>query len=306
MFKRVSHQPVFMPKPTSLWETYNVFNPAVIYEQGLFKMWYRAQGLDWISRIGYAVSDDGIHWNRMDQPVFDISDGLDSRGLEDPRVVKLNDTYYMCYTAYGSEVVEGANPTHDSGGIMPMIAKSENGIQWEKIGPVITGEDNKDHLLFPRQIGGRYALLHRRWPNIWLAYSEDMINWPEEWMAPIYGPRSEGEGWDVKSVGSNGTPIETEHGWLQINHGYNDDHIYRMGLALLDLDDPTKVIRRSTGFVFSPKELWEIRGDVPNVVFSCANPVVGDTVYLFYAGGDHAIGLAKCKLDDLIDFVLTN
>jgi len=306
MFKRVSHQPVFLPNPTSSWETYNVFNPAVTYERGLFKMWYRAQGLDWISRIGYAVSGDGIHWNRMEKPVFDISDGYDSRGLEDPRVVKLDGTYYMCYTAYGSEVVEGGIPTHYSGGIMPMIARSDNGIQWEKIGPITTGENNKDHLLFPRKIGGRYALLHRRWPDIWLAYSEDMVNWPEEWMAPIYGPRAEGEGWDVKSVGSNGTPIETEQGWLQINHGYDYDRVYHMGVALLDLEDPTKVIRRSTGFVFGPKELWEIRGDVPNVVFSCANPVVGDTVYLFYAGGDHAIGLATCKLDDLVDFALNN
>jgi predicted GH43/DUF377 family glycosyl hydrolase len=304
MFNRVSHQPVFLPDPTSDWETYNVFNPGVIYDEGLFKMWYRAQGLDWISRIGFAISEDGVHWNRMKLPVMDISSGLDSRGLEDPRVVKLEGTYYMCYTAYGSEVVDGAVPTHLQGGIMPMIAKSENGYHWEKIGPIVTGEDNKDHLLFPRKINGRYAAFHRRWPNIWIAYSENLVDWPEEWMAPLYGPRAEGEGWDVTSVGSNGTPIETKHGWLQINHGYNEDRIYRMGVALLDLDDPTKIIRRSIKPVFEPRELWEIRGDVPNVVFSCANPVVDGTVYLFYAGGDHAIGLATCKLDDLIAFAL--
>ena len=301
---RVSHAPIFLPNLTNPWENENVFNPAVIHHAGLFKMWYRAQGSDWISRIGYAVSQDGIHWNRMSDPVMDISNPLDSRGLEDPRVVVMDGEYLMTYTAYGSDVVAGAQPTHLRGGILPMIARSQNGIVWENIGPIVKGEDNKDHLLFPRKINGRYAAFHRRWPNVCLAYSEDLIHWPEEWMQQIYGPRPGEAAWDTKSVGSNGTPIETEHGWLVINHGYNEDHVYRFGVVLLDLADPSKVIRRPTSAIFEPRELWELRGDVPNVVFSCANPVVGDTVYVFYAGGDHAIGLATCKLADLLDFAL--
>jgi predicted GH43/DUF377 family glycosyl hydrolase len=122
-------------------------------------------------------------------------------------------------------------------------------------------------------------------------------------MSPIYGPRKD-NGWDALSVGSNGVPIETQHGWLLINHAYGVERIYRFGVILLDLDDPRKVIRRPLAPIFWPEELWEIRGDVPQVVFSCANPVVNGTVYVYYGGGDHVIGLATCTLDDLVDFAL--
>ncbi len=300
-------RPVLLPDPTSDWETYNVFNPSVIYHNGLFHMHYRAQGLDWVSRIGYAVSDDGIHWNRMRRPVLEPRDRTDSRGVEDPRVTELEGVFYMCYTAYGREYLgEGEPPdVHFGGGILPMIARSQNLIAWERIGPIVVGENNKDHVLFPRKVNGRYAVLHRRWPNVWIACSDDLLTWPEEDMSSIYGPRPDNpEAWDTQSVGSNGVPIETEAGWLLINHGYNEDHIYRFGTCLVDLDDPTKVIARPKSSIFEPEELWEIRGDVPFVVFSNANPVVGSTVYVFYGGGDHVIGLATCNLEDLLQFTI--
>ena len=306
--ERCPANPVLVPDLSSDWECYNVFNPGVIHHDGLFHMYYRAQGLDWISRIGYAVSEDGVQWNRSRQPVLGPVDGTDSRGVEDPRVVEIDGVFYMTYTAYGREFHGKGEPTHAGGGILPMIARSRNLITWERLGPIVRGEDNKDHVLFPRRIatrnGGRhsarYAALHRRWPGVWLAYSGDLVTWPEEDMAPIYGPRT--QGWDSKSVGSNGVPIETEHGWLLLNHGYDDQHIYRLGVLLLDLDDPTRVIGRPRDPIFWPEELWELRGDVPNVVFSCANPVVDGTVYVYYGGGDHVIGLATCRLDDLVQF----
>jgi predicted GH43/DUF377 family glycosyl hydrolase len=136
---------------------------------------------------------------------------------------------------------------------------------------------------------------------VWLAYSEDLITWREEDMAEIYGPRK-GNGWDSSSVGSNGVPIKTEHGWLLINHGYDENHLYSLGVILLDLEDPTHVIRRPQNAIFWPEELWELKGDVPNVVFSNANPVVNETVYVYYGGADHVIGLATCSLADLLDF----
>ncbi len=314
--QRHPQSPVMMPEPTSTWECYNVFNPSVIYHNGLFHMHYRAQGLDWVSRIGYAVSVDGLHWNRLREPVLAPSDGTDSRGIEDPRVVALDGAFYMTYTAYGREFLGQGEPTHLGGGILPMIARSENLITWERIGPMVVGEDNKDHVLFPRRIGGRYAALHRRWPHVWLAYSEDLRTWPEEWMAPIYGPRPD-NWWDATSVGSNGVPIETEYGWLCLNHGYTTQvsgganslgqgstvsRVYRLGVILLDLEDPTRVINRPKEPIFWPEELWELRGDVPNVVFSNANPVVDGTVYVYYGGADHVIGLATCSLDELVDY----
>ncbi len=295
--------PILLPDPASAWECYNVFNPAVIYHGGLFHMWYRAQGLDWVSRLGYAVSQDGVHWNRLREPVLVPHDGSDSRGIEDPRVVELDGAFYMTYTAYGREFYGQGQPTHRGGGILPMIARSENRITWQRLGPLVRGEDNKDHVLFPRKIGGRYAALHRRWPQVWLAFSDDLCTWREEDMRPIFGPRGEGH-WDGKSVGANGVPLETGEGWLLLYHGYDADHVYKFGVCLLDLEEPWRVIRRPPAPIFWPEELWELRGDVPNVVFSCANPVVEGTVYVFYGGGDHVIGLATCRLEDLVDFAL--
>jgi predicted GH43/DUF377 family glycosyl hydrolase len=307
--------PLLLPDPHSEWECYNVFNPSVIHHNGLFHMHYRAQGLDWVSRIGYAVSEDGITWNRLRLPVLEPHDGSDSRGVEDPRVVEIAGVFYMTYTAYGREFRGQGAPTHLGGGILPMIARSENLITWERIGPIVVGEDNKDHVLFPRKINGRFVALHRRWPNVWLAQSEDLRTWPEEWMAPIYGPRQD-NWWDASSVGSNGVPIETDHGWLCLNHGYTTKvegatsltggtvvtRMYRLGVILLGLDDPTQVIHRPQEPIFWPEELWELRGDVPNVVFNNGSVVLDGTVYVYYGGADHVIGLATCRLQELLKY----
>jgi predicted GH43/DUF377 family glycosyl hydrolase len=294
--------PVLLPEPSSDWECYNVFNPGVVHHNGLFHMYYRAQGLDWVSRLGYAVSEDGVHWNRLRHPLLEPHDGSDSRGVEDPRVVEIDGVFYMTYTAYGREFQGQGEPTHAGGGILPMIARSENLITWQRLGPIVRGEDNKDHVLFPHKVNGRYAALHRRWPHVWLATSDDLLTWPEQEMRPIFGPRP--GGWDSKSVGANGVPVETEHGWLLLYHGYDQKHVYRFGVCLLELEDPGTVIHRPQDPIFWPEELWELRGDVPNVVFSCANPVVSGIVYVYYGGGDHVVGLATCHLDDLLDLAL--
>jgi len=299
--QRHPSNPVLLPDPSSDWETYNVFNPSVIHHNGLFHMHYRAQGLDWISRIGYAVSADGIHWNRMRRPVLEPHDATNARGIEDPRVTEIEGRFYMCYTAYSHYVPEAVIPTHVGGGVTPMIAVSDNLITWKPLGSIVHGEDNKDHSLFPRRINGRYVAFHRRPPQVWIAESEDLLHWPEDDMLAVFGPRPE-NGWDEKRVGGNAAPIETEEGWLMLYHAYNNDHVYRLGVCLLDLEDPTRVINRPKDFIFEPSELWEIRGDVPNVVFSCANPVVNGTVYVFYGGADHVIGLATGTLTDLLDF----
>jgi len=289
-------QPVLLPDPASEWECCNVFNPGVIYHNGLFHMFYRAQGLDRVSRIGYAVSEDGIHWNRLRQPVLSPLEPWESSGVEDPRVVEIEGEFYMTYTAFG----RAGSGSHVAGGsITPMIAKSTNLISWKRIGPVVQGQDNKDHVLFPRRIRGAFALLHRPRPEIWIAYSDDLKSWPQARMQKVFSPRP--GNWDTV-VGANGVPIETEEGWLLFYHGYDEERVYRFGVALLDLDDPTKVIHRPKDPIFWPEEIWELRGDVPRVVFSCANILVGEKVYVFYGGGDHVIGLATASFSELLDY----
>jgi len=205
----------------------------------------------------------------------------------------------MAYTAYGRGGPHpdvGVTPT----GITPMYAVSDNLITWERIGPVVVGEDNKDHALFPERVGGRYVTFHRRPPSIWLGFSTDMRTWTDhvEIMQPRPGL------WDGKRVGAGAAPIYTDEGWLVLYHGYDEAHVYCMGAALLDLEDPTVVLKRPAEPILVPEETWEIKGDVPNVVFGCANPVHDGTVYLYYGGADRVIGLATAPLDSLLEWTM--
>lgn len=284
---RHPESPILYPNPLNQWESMNVFNCAVVKHNGLFHMHYRAQGVDFISHIGYAVSDDGIRWNRLQNPVLSPHRGReDYRGVEDPRVTVINDIFYMTYTAYGIN------------SFYPMVARSENLITWEDIGPMERAE-NKDHVLFPEKINGRYAILHRRPPDIWIGFSDDLINWTDHQV--IMSPRSD-NGWDSLRIGGNGVPIKTDHGWLLFYHGYTEERIYRQSVALLDLGDPTKVIHRPKDHIMEPYETWEMKGDVANVIFSCSNNVVGDELYFYYGGADRLIGLATAKFVDILDF----
>jgi beta-1,2-mannobiose phosphorylase / 1,2-beta-oligomannan phosphorylase len=295
-FQRHVANPVLKPNPFNAWEALNVFNPSVIYHNGLFHMHYRAQGVDYVSRIGCAVSKDGIHFNRLQEPVLSPTSMLDARGVEDPRVTELDGKFYMAYTAYGNST----SHSDAYGTITPMYAVSDNLITWTTLGPLVEGEDNKDHALFPAKINGKYVSFHRRPPSIWLAYSTDFKMWGEH--TEILKPRP--GLWDGKRVGAGGPPIETQEGWLIIYHGYNEAHVYCMGTALLDKADPRKVIKRPTSLVLEPYETWELKGDVPNVVFGCANPVVDGTVYLYYGGADRVIGLATAELDELLQWTI--
>ncbi len=291
-FTRHLENPILTPDPLNAWEAVNVFNPGVVYWQGLFHMFYRAQGLDYVSSLGYAVSEDGVHFNRLRNPILSPEIPAESRGLEDPRVTYLANEgrFIMAYTAYSHQ------------GITPMFAQSTNLLSWERIGPLVIGEDNKDHVLFPEKIDGQYFAFHRRPPSICCAFSDDLNHW--NLRGPILEPRP--GFWDGNRVGAGGVPIATGEGWLVIYHAYDQEHIYRLSACLLDLEEPWRVMRRPKGFLMEPTEIWEQKGDVPNVVFSCANPVVEGTIYLYYAGADRMIGLATASLQDLIDFVKHN
>lgn len=288
-FVRHPKNPILTPDPFNDWEALNVFNPGVVYHQGLFHMFYRAQGLDYVSSIGYAVSEDGVHFNRLRNPVLSPEGPEETRGVEDPRVTYLAEEgrFIIAYTAYSDS------------GITPMFAESKNLITWKRLGPLVQGEDNKDHVLFPKKIQGKYFAFQRRPPSIGYALSEDLHHW--DLHGPILEPRQ--GSWDCLRVGAGGVPIETEEGWLVIYHAYDQEHIYRLSACLLDLEQPWRVIHRAECFFMEPQEIWEQKGDVPNVVFSCANPVLNEMVYLYYAGADRMIGLAKAKLQDVIDFV---
>ena len=284
--KRYDKNPVLLPNPDNAWEALNVFNCAVVEHSDLYHMFYRAQDVVLRSSIGYAVSVDGYDWSRLDKPVLTFGEPYETRGVEDPRVVWLEDAFYMTYTGYSRH------------GTRASIAKSSNLIHWERVGVALPDEDNKDHALFPRKIKGRYCMFHRREPDIWLAYSDDLLYWTDH--QRVFGPRS---GWESVKVGISGPAIETDKGWLLVYHGVDEELYYRQGVALLDLDDPTRVLSRPADFCMEPEEPWEHVGDVPHVVFSCATLQVGDELWIYYGGADRSIGQASCPMDEVMGFL---
>jgi len=292
--KRVSEQPVLAPRTENFWEKAAVFNCAAIYDGGLVHMVYRATDITsngsqgrYINSFGYAVSEDGVHFTRRDEPVMVNNIPQEARGPEDPRIVKIDDVFHMMYTGYG-----GRFP----GDYRISLATSTDLLHWERHG-VMLDEANKDASLFPEKIGGRYVMFHRRPPNIWLAYSDDLKTWTDHQCVMESLPDS---WWENEKIGIGGPPMKTDEGWLLIYHGVSKEKQYSLGIALLDLEDPTKVLKRQAEPILVPELDWEVNGFVPNVVFSCGQVVMGDELLVYYGGADTAIGVAKIKIKDII------
>jgi predicted GH43/DUF377 family glycosyl hydrolase len=203
----------------------------------------------------------------------------------------------ITYTAYSEE------------GPLVSLATTENFIDFERLGPVMPPE-NKDAALFPVRFGGRYAMLHRpvsTFPgtgkHIWISFSPDLKHWGDH---RVLIRSRRGAWWDASKIGVSPPPLETPAGWLILYHGVREmpgGPIYRLGLALLDRDDPTKVIKRADQWVFGPQESYETNGDVGNVVFPCGWIVNGDELRLYYGAADTCIASASAQLQDVLNFL---
>jgi predicted GH43/DUF377 family glycosyl hydrolase len=292
--ERLTTKPILTPNPANRWERAAVFNTAAIYDNGLFHLLYRATDVgcharygDYMNAIGYAVSTDGIHFMRLDKPV--LAPGAcpqELRGCEDGRLVKIGDTYHLFYTGFGNRFEGDYRICH---------ATSKNLITWERHG-VVLDEPNKNASLFPEKIGGRYVMLHRRYPDIWIAYSDDLKTWTDhkKILSPIPGT------WQDARVGIAGPPIKTPQGWFLIYHAARlADNSYRLGCALLDLNDPSTVLARQAEPLIEPELEWERVGFVPNVIFSNGHAIKGDDIYVYYGGADTVIGVAALRMSDI-------
>jgi len=287
--KRHLLNPLISPNPYHLWESRFVFNCAVVKKDGLFHMLYRAQGEDMVSRIGYAVSADGVRFNRLEKPVFTPKNQYELYGVEDPRITEIDGKFYMLYTAYSPH------------GVRISMASTKNFIQWERYGVVIPDIDNKDAALFPEKVNGRYVMFHRIEPDMYLAFSEDLIHWDN--FVSIASPRK--GYWDNLKIGVGAPPIKLDKGWLVLYHGVEDTKrpTYRLGFMLLDLKDPTKVIKRSEEPILEPEEDWEIFGGVPNVVFSDAMVEHKNKYYIYYGAADNFIALATIEKEEVMRWI---
>jgi predicted GH43/DUF377 family glycosyl hydrolase len=305
--QRYPGNPILSPIKEHYWESKYVLNAACLRLEGLVYILYRAYGDDQVSRIGLAISDGYRVLERLPHPIFAPANEKESRGCEDPRVVVIDDEIYMMYTAYDGVIAQIAAASIK---VEDFLARNFAG--WQRKGLAFKDIWNKDAILFPEQIRGKYVIYHRIEPSIWVSYLDKLeFPVPRERHAIIMGPRS-GRMWDSLKIGAGTQPIKTRYGWLMIYHGVDRELVYRLGVILVDLNNPELLIYRSPNSILEPEEEYEIGSDnsswVPNVVFTCgAIPALekdiledDDEILVYYGAADTHIAVATATLAELI------
>ncbi len=282
----------------------SVFNAAAAEVDGKILLLARVEDFRGISHLTVARSDNGVdEWQIDPQPTLKPepeSNPEELWGIEDPRITWLGEMgqWVITYTAFSC------------GGPLVSLAITKDFETFQRLGPVMPPED-KDAALFPIRFGNLWAMLHRpvaKLPtiesHIWLSFSPNLKHWGEH-LEVIRARR--GAWWDANKIGLSAPPMETPEGWLILYHGVRttaSGSIYRLGLVLLDLNDPTKVIRRSDEWIFGPKASYEREGDVDDVVFPCGWLNKNGKILIYYGAADSCICLATANLDELVEFIL--
>ncbi len=288
---RLSPDPIISPQGNA-WEAAGTFNPAVVVHHGKFVMLYRAQDKDGTSRLGHAESSDGIHFSRRSLPVLSPEAAYEKDGgVEDPRLVKFGDTYYLTYTGYNKKDAQLC------------LATSKDLLHWQRQGvilPAYKGHWNvgwtKSGAIVPEKINGRYWMYFLgtsadKTDQMGLASSTDLIHWTEATAVPVL-PRRPGQ-FDSRVVEPGPPPIVTQDGIVMVYNAADDKLVYRTAIAVFDRHDPRRLLWRSGGPVFSPETDWERIGQVPNVVFVEGMATVGKNYYFYYGAADKYIGVAE-------------
>jgi beta-1,4-mannooligosaccharide/beta-1,4-mannosyl-N-acetylglucosamine phosphorylase len=305
LFHRYENNPILMAKDWP-YPANTVLNPgATRLPGGETLLLVRVEDRRGISHLTVARSVDGVsNWQIDPQPTL-LPDPErypeEVWGIEDPRITwvpELN-LYAIAYTSYSTS------------GPLVSVALTKDFREFERKGAVMPPED-KNAALFPRRFGGRWAMLHRPVPgfpgtraNIWLSYSPDLKHWGDHC---VVLEARRGAWWDSNKIGLSPQPIETPEGWLIIYHGVRMTAagcLYRLGAALLDLEQPCKVIRRGDEWIFGPDKQYERVGDVGDVVFPCGaihDPTTGE-LRLYYGAADTSIALAAANVNDLLDWL---
>jgi beta-1,4-mannooligosaccharide/beta-1,4-mannosyl-N-acetylglucosamine phosphorylase len=297
---RYSGNPVI---PRNLTATSNsIFNSAVVPFEGAFAGVFRCDDTRRYMQLHAGRSKDGIRWEIDAERIRFVGEDADGMRWEygyDPRVCWIEDRYYVtwCNGYHGPTI--GMAWTHD----FKTYHKMENSLL----------PFNRNGVLFPRKINGKYVMLNRPSDNghtpfgdIFISQSPDLIHWGcHRWVMAPNG------GWQSTKIGAGPIPIETREGWLMFYHGVLtscNGFVYSFGAALLDLDQPWKVIARTSPYLMSPQETYECVGDTPNVVFPCAALVDAPTgrIAIYYGAADTVTGLAFCHVDEVIDFTKRN
>lgn len=283
----------------------SVFNPAAtVLSNGDTLLLVRVEDHRGFSHFTVARSSNGVtDWEIESAPSLEAEPENypeELWGIEDPRITWLPERkqYAVVYTAYSKT------------GPMVSLACTKDFRTYERYGAILQ-PINKDAALFPQKFGDRWAMVHRptteNQSHIWISYSPDLRHWGEP--AVILKARN-GGWWDAKKIGLTTQPIETPEGWLLIYHGVResfDGGLYRVGIALLDRNDPSKVLYRSASWVLGPDAEYERHGDIGNVVFPCGATYIKeqDELRLYYGGADTCVALATAKLHDVLEWLKT-
>jgi len=311
LLTRFEGNPIISPIREHAWESKATFNPAAIYEDGKVRILYRAMSEDNTSVFGYASSVDGVHiTKRLPEPIYVPREDFERKlvpggnsGCEDPRLTKIGDTIYMCYTAFNGKDVPRVALTS-------ILAKDFSDHKWNWTKPVLIsqpGIDDKDAALFPRKIGGKYWFLHRAGgsssgADIWIDAVDDLnFDGKTKFLGGKVLMRPRDTAWDSKRIGGTSPPIETKYGWLLFYHGISKrtSH-YNVRAALLDLKDPTKVLYRTHDPLLEPEMPYEQNGIVSNVVFPCGSVMINNDLYVYYGGADKFVGVATINMDVIV------
>jgi predicted GH43/DUF377 family glycosyl hydrolase len=346
IFQRSVKNPILKSDPSVPWRSSRVYNPGVIFEGGKYRLFYRAQGQAWVSKIGCAESDDGENFICGKHPLLEPETDREKNGVEDPRITKIDGAYYLTYNAYDGDtarlslaVSRNLENWERRGEMVPSweAGRAQSFVvSWDKaqVGSTHKNQWIKSGAVFPEKIRGKYWVLFGD-RNLWLASSADGVKWEPVW-EPFIRPRP-GRYFDSIHVEMGPPPIKTKDGWLVLYHGANDRIVYRFGFLLLDLTDPGKILYRSREGIFEPEMSYELAGIVdilpggaaametmseeelkkyieqakddktmPSVIFCCGAVLAGDILRIYYGASDTVICTATAKLDDILSLIKHN
>ena len=327
----VKKEGVILKKTDADFESEGVLNPAVIIDNGEIHLFYRAVSKGNYSTIGYCrLSDPLTVAERFDYPVIAPENEYESHGIEDPRIVKIDDTFYISYAAYDGFLALGALAvTHDlkyftkAGIVVPQVNYKDFRKMVQSSGKVnlkyFRFEQSslvlwdKNVIFFPRKINNKLVFMHRIKPGIQLISVDSIDDLNDEFWDNYFldfannivlDPACDHE---TSYIGGGCPPIETEHGWLFIYHSVRDTvngYIYSASAALLDLNDPRKEIARLPYPLFEPEMDWETKGKVNNVCFPTGSITIEDRLYIYYGAADEQIACASLSQSKLLEELL--
>lgn len=336
---KIKKEGILISKTDFEFENGAVLNPAIIREGDSVHIFYRAVQEGNYSSIGYCKLDGPLTVvERWDKPILTPEFDYESQGVEDARIVKIDDLYYMTYTAYDGVNARGALAISKDlihfkkkGIIVPHISYSEFVLLAESAKVDKNYYQNhkfyykhsdphkkiilwdKNVIFFPRRINGNLVFLHRIRPGIQIVSVKELNDLTEKFWEDYFNNFSQKILFDPifehesSYVGGGCPPIETPKGWIFIYHGVEDNNgpVYRACAALLDLNDPSKVLARLPYPLFYPEYEWELYGDVNNVVFPTGTALFGDTLFIYYGAADKYVACASVNFTELLTELLS-